>query len=237
MQNMTQPSRKLEYLFPEEPVQIEICSKQGIEQEVWWSEFRGSGERGPPARDASAAAAAGIRQKIMSRYKTKSLNIDSGRHIDVYLRSSPGMPMFAEKFNFGLLRLRTTIHTDRYEVAGYILERTSPTDGGPAFSQNALRTLSVSIGDSYQTVNADSVEKTKDGIWWESILSFSSPPHSNGSSFEFTVVSEREVSNAQWQYINRSQSSALNLLENVERTGYVIIVGKVGLSRIVNGNL
>lgn len=224
---MTQPSRTREYLYPEEPVQIEISSKQGVKPEVWWSEFRRNGERGPHAVEASVETAAGIKQKVLSRYKTKSMKIDQGRKVDICLRFSPDMPMIADKdFALGLLLVACDPRDPYlYSVTVSICERALPMDGGPAFTLNALK--SASIGDSAQSLKANvSVVTSRDRRWWRS--DFTCRPFlSSEISLEFIVIGEREVSNAQWKYMNRPQSSVLRLLENAEQTGDVIIVGKV----------
>jgi hypothetical protein len=225
--SMTQPSRTREYLYPEEPVQVEICSKQGVKPEVWWSEFRRNGERGPHATEASMETAAGIKQKILSRYKTKSMKIDPGRKVDICLRFSPDMPMIAEKdFALGLLLVACDPRDPYlYSVTVSICERAFPMDGGPAFTLNALK--SASFGDSVQSLKANvSVVTSGNRRWWRSDFTFR-PFLSSGISREFIVIGEREVSNAQWKYMNRPQSSVLRLLEDAERTGDVIIVGKV----------
>jgi hypothetical protein len=229
---MTQPSRTREYLYPEEPVQVEICSKQGVKPEVWWSEFRRNGETaGPPAIEASMETA-GIKQKIMSQFKTESLNMDPSRIVDIILRFSPGMPMIAEKdFAFGLLSVTCNPFDSRlHSVNVSICERAFPRDGGPAFTLKALKTASISGYD--QSLKANSVASWN-GKWWKCDFTVSRGPLSSGISLEFTITAEREVSNAQWEHINDPQSSVLRLLEDAERTGDVIIVGKVRIIQVL----
>lgn len=253
------PPMARNYLFPEEPVQVEISSKQGVEPEVWWSEFHAIADGGISQVDDSATAKAGVKQKIISRYKTKLLQLNSGKPYEAFLRSSPSMPVFEDlaendhtigKFSVTwsdkqIMKMGSIDTSSSLRANVGIWKRASIIDQGPALRHNEPRTLSCSVrlqergkGPIFVTtskleLNAESIGESEDKGSWEARFNtstvFSGHPV-EGIIFEFIVTSERDISGARWQYLTHPQTSSLHLLEKAEKTGDITIVCKVGRS-------
>jgi hypothetical protein len=154
---------------------------------------------------------------------------------------SPSVPMVTKSDRtFGNLTVTCgTSDEDRkcsYDIGIGICKRASSLDGEPVFTNSEPETLSASTSSSWRMYSLEdirdnedadcySIDKSEDLSWWET--HFHRSTTCKYITFEFTIISHREMSDAQWQYLTRPRSSPLNLLEKAERTGDVMIVAKV----------
>jgi hypothetical protein len=184
------------YLFPEEPVQVEISSRQGVEPAVWWSEFNAIADGGTSQLDDSATAKAGVKQKIISWFKTKLLQLTSGKPYEAFLKCSPSMPLSKDLENdqtLGkfpvtwsdkqIMRMGSIDTSSSLRANVSIWKRASIIDQGPALRHKEPMTLSCSVRlrgqlnswsnlpGTYTTseleVNAESIGESEDEDSWE----------------------------------------------------------------------